>query len=253
MSARRRRSAFVATDKEDGGSFNRVVGVDARFTWDKIYSLAMQGAASSERVNTAVHHRYAAGNASRVARGPMWDAHFVRAGRGPRSQLRSERHRSASGRLAPGFVSRAGVVTTLTADNRYHVLLRAGRISPDHHAGFHLQNIWTYRQLHRWRPDRGPEVPLHRRSRRCSAAGSSRAAIFLEHFGYDPQLYRTTSWVTSSGGTTHVHALRRHRDDPQHRLRVRDPDAGVRAVRLQAQLSHVPRRELLRVGVGQHQ
>ncbi len=43
---------FVATDKEDGGSFNRVVGADARVTWDKMYSLAVQGAASSSRVNT---------------------------------------------------------------------------------------------------------------------------------------------------------------------------------------------------------
>ena len=37
------------TDKEQGGAFNRLASVDARFTFDKIYSLQLQAAASSTR------------------------------------------------------------------------------------------------------------------------------------------------------------------------------------------------------------
>ena len=41
------------TDKENGGSFNRVASADARFTFDKVYSIAVQAAGSSTRGDTA--------------------------------------------------------------------------------------------------------------------------------------------------------------------------------------------------------
>ena len=48
------RAALVYTDRIDGDRSNRVVATDARFVWQDIYSLTMQGALSRTSINSAV-------------------------------------------------------------------------------------------------------------------------------------------------------------------------------------------------------
>ncbi len=148
---------FVATDKEDGGSFNRVVGVDTRFTWDKIYST---GDAGSDELGTgehAVHHRYPAGKPVAWRRADV--GHAFRAGRSrARPQLRSERHRSRV--VTRRRVCEPGGGDDADGGQPVYDLLRTGRVSPDDHTGFHISEHLDLPELHRWRSDRRPEVPL---------------------------------------------------------------------------------------------
>ena len=193
---------FVATDKEEGGSFNRVVGVDTRVTWDRIYSLGVQGAASAERVITPFVSDTIPATRSHGA-GPLWDAHFVRAGRslGLNYDLNGIDPEWAPG---AGFVSRAGVVN-LTADSRYTFYVPGGgflqTITPD----FTFVNIWTYRNF----TDGGAteDRKFHFSLFATLFDGwQLEAAMFLEHFGYDPQLYQYYYLGhVSSTGTTYTH------------------------------------------------
>ncbi len=59
----------VVADKEAGGSFNRVAGVDSRITFDKIYTLNLQAVTSSTRDGAV------------SSAGPLWEAMFTRTGR----------------------------------------------------------------------------------------------------------------------------------------------------------------------------
>jgi Domain of unknown function (DUF5916) len=174
------------TDKEDGGSFNRVAGIDSRFTWDKIYSLALQGAGSFWRANTPYINDTLPASTSNGA-GPLWDAHFVRAGR---SVLLNYDINGIDPEWDPGagFVSRAGV-TNLTSDNRYTFYFRPGGFVQTFSPDFTFQNIWTYRNF----TDGGPteDRKFHFSGFTTLFGGwQLEGAIFLEHFGYDPQLYQ---------------------------------------------------------------
>ena len=77
----------VATDREDGATYNRLAGVDARFAFANIYSLAIQGAASSTHAQGLV--RTGSRTNGVEGAGPLWQAHFIRAGHtfGMRLQL----------------------------------------------------------------------------------------------------------------------------------------------------------------------
>jgi hypothetical protein len=189
---------FVATDKEDGGSFNRVVGADTRVTWDKIYSLAVQGAASASRVNTPFISDTLPATSQHGA-GPLWDAHFVRAGRalGLNYDLNGIDPEWAPG---AGFVSRAGV-TNLTADSRYTFYFTPGGFLQTFTPDFTFVNIWTYRNF----TDGGPteDRKFHFSAFATLFGGwQLEGAMFLEHFGYDPQLYQDYYLGHTSGSTT---------------------------------------------------
>jgi hypothetical protein len=174
----------VATDKEIGGSYNRVAGVDARFTWDKIYSLALQGAASDTRTLTST----TAGvpPTAQTNAGPLWEAHFIRGGRsfGANYDLFGVDPEWIPG---AGFISRAGVVN-LNADDRYTWYFSHGSFLQTFTPEFQFVNIWTYRNF----TDGGPteDRKYHFTGTATLFGGwTLSGAIFLEHFGYDPQLY----------------------------------------------------------------
>jgi len=193
---------LVATDKEDGGSFNRVGGIDTRFTWDKIYSLAVEGAASDSRVNTPFINDTLPASRQHGA-GPLWDAHFIRAGRslGLNYDIVGIDPEWAPG---AGFVSRAGIVN-LTADSRYTFYLPAGSFLQTFTPDFTFVNIWTYRNF----TDGGAteDRKFHFTAFATLFGGwQLTAGIFLEHFGYDPQLYQNYYLGHISGSdTTYTH------------------------------------------------
>ncbi len=71
------------TDIETNGNFNRLGALDTRFTFDKVYSLAFQGGTSSSSVVIPPAPGSPEGTPATVstAAGPIWEAHFIRAGR----------------------------------------------------------------------------------------------------------------------------------------------------------------------------
>ncbi len=177
---------LTVTDKETGGSYNRVAGVDTRFTWNKIYSVALQGAGSVERVNTPYVNDTLPASTSHGA-GPLWDARFIRAGR---SLGLNYNVRGVDPEWAPGagFVSRAGVAA-LTADNRYTIYFSPGGFLQTFTPDFFFQNTWTYRNF----TDGGPteDREFHFTGFATLFGGwQLMGAMFFEHFGYDPQLYQ---------------------------------------------------------------
>ncbi len=189
---------FTFTDKELGGSYNRVAGVDTRFTWNKIYSLALQAAGSVERLNTPFIADTLPGTSSHGA-GPLWDGHFVRAGR---SVALNYDLNGIDPEWLPGagFVSRAGIVN-LTADNRYTFYFRPGLFLQTFTPDFTFVNIWTYRNF----TDGGPteDRKFHFTGLATLFGGwQLTAGIFLEHFGYDPQLYQNYYLAHISGHAT---------------------------------------------------
>ena len=189
---------FVATDKEDGGSFNRVVGLDTRVTWNRIYSLAVQGAGSENRTNTPFISDTLPASRSHGA-GPLWDAHFVRAGRSldlnyDLNGIDPEWDPGA------GFVSRAGIVN-LTADNRYTFYLHGSGFLQTFTPDFTFVNIWTYRNF----TDGGPteDRKFHFTGYATFFNGwQLTGGLFFEHFGYDPQLYQYYYLGHIAGGDT---------------------------------------------------
>ena len=192
----------VLTDKEDGGSFDRVAGFDGRFTWDKIYSAAFQGAGSFERLNTPYIADTLPASTLHGA-GPLWDARFVRAGRS--LQFNADINGiDPEWSPAAGFVGRAGVVN-LTSDNRYTFYFPAGGFLQTFTPDFTFVNIRTYRNF----TDGGPteDRKFHFTGFATLFGGwQLTGGIFLEHFGYDPQLYQYYFLGHISGhDTTYTH------------------------------------------------
>ena len=92
-----------------------------------------------------------------------------------------------------------------------------------------------------------------RRSRRSSAGGSSRAPCFWSTSDTIRSCMRITSWATPRRSTTTFTRFVGTSQIPNTDCVFAIQTPAFAKLRLQAQLSHVPRRELLRVGVREHQ
>lgn len=164
----------VATDKEAGGSFNRVAGVDARFTFADVYSFAVQGAESSTRT------------AGQTVAGPLWEGRFVRAGRtfgldylftgiDPDFSAQS------------GFISRTGVANAVL-DHRLTLYGKPNSFLETIGGDVLYNDTWMYRRL------TAGESPEDRRLH-FTATSTLRGGwqlvggIYFESYGYDPALY----------------------------------------------------------------
>jgi hypothetical protein len=161
------------TDKEVGGSFNRVESVDTRITFAKLYSLSLQAAGSSTRdsgVSTA---------------GPLWQASFVRSGR---SFITSYNLLGIDPEFvaASGFISRAGI-TTGSADWRYtfypkHTFIDTFGIDAL------INDTWVYRDF---TDGHAPEDRRYHISLLSTLHGGWQLlfGLYAETYGYDPSLY----------------------------------------------------------------
>ena len=177
------------TDKEQGGAFNRMASVDARFAFAKLYTLAMQGATSVTRDS--------AGLASSA--GPLWFARLTRAGRtfGFDYFVRQIDPQFVAG---SGFISRAGV-GVVSVDHRLTLYNRPGSFIETYGGDFRIADTWAGRDLtdfHRAEDQRyqfNTTATLH-------GGWQVGAAIYLEHYGYDPSLYSTYYLGKIAGGDT---------------------------------------------------
>lgn len=175
---------LVATDREEGGSFNRVAGIDARFTFANLYSIAVQGAASSTRDLHGV--LIGSGAAPATGAGPLWEAHFIRSGRtlGLDYSFSGIDPEFVAG---SGFIGRTGVAG-MNLDHNYTLYGAPNAFVETFTADFAIVHTWVYRHL---TAGQAPE------DRRWHFTGTAKfhggwqlgGAIYLETYGYDPQLY----------------------------------------------------------------
>ncbi len=175
---------FVATDREDGGSFNRVAGVDARFAFANIYSLALQGAASSTRGVGLATNGIATDGVQGA--GPLWEAHFIRAGHtfGLDYNFTGIDPEFVAG---SGFLSRTGIAN-MNLDNHVTLYGGPGSFFQTFTGDFSVIDTWVYRHL------TAGESPEDRRWHFTGTATLFQGwqlggAIYLETYGYDPSLY----------------------------------------------------------------
>jgi hypothetical protein len=166
------------TDKEQGGAFNRLASLDARFAFAKIYSLQMQGASSITRDS--------GGTGSSA--GPLWFARFTRAGRtfGLDYLVRQIDPQFVA---ASGFISRAGV-GSVSLDHRITLYDSPGSFIETYGGDFRISDTWAGRNLtdfHR-AEDQRYQFNLTATVHGGWVVGG---AIYLEHYGYDPTLYST--------------------------------------------------------------
>jgi uncharacterized protein DUF5916 len=172
----------VATDKEDGGTFNRLAGLDARVTFGKIYSLAVQGAGSTTR-------RVFPGGLGlgvATAAGPLWQGRFIRTGRTVGIDY------SVSG-IDPEFVAGSGFIsrTGVAGMNLDHTVTLYGRPTAfleTFTGDFGIIHTWMYRHF------TAGEAPEDRRYHFTGTATMRGGwqlggAIYFETYGYDPALY----------------------------------------------------------------
>jgi hypothetical protein len=180
----------VITDKEAGGSFNRMAGVDSRITFDKIYTLNLQAAGSSTRdsgISTA---------------GPLWQATFARTGRSFIMNYGIEGI-DPEFDAASGFIPRYGIVRT-NLDWRYtfypkHTFLDTFTLD------FDYIDTWVYRNFTSF------EAPEDRQYHPTIIATLHGGWLILytfslETFGYDPSFY-ANDYVghISAHDTTYTH------------------------------------------------
>ena len=168
----------AVTDKEQGGAFSRMGSADARFAFDKLYTLALQAATSATRDS----------GGTGTSAGPLWYARFMRAGRtfGLDYTLRQIDPQFVA---ASGFISRVGV-GTMSLDHRLTLYTTPGSFLETYGGDFRLSDTWAGRSLP------GLDAPEDRRWQFNTTAGFRGgwrigAAIYLESYGYDPSLYST--------------------------------------------------------------
>jgi hypothetical protein len=177
------------TDKEQGGAFSRMASADARFTFDKIYSLQFQGATSSTRDS--------GGTGS--AAGPLWYGRFTRAGRtfGFDYFFRGIDPEFFAG---TGFIARNNLAFA-SFDHRVTFYAPPGGLVETFGGDFRYSDAWVYRTL---TSGGAPEDRRYQINATTTLHGGWQVggAVYLETFGYDPSLYANYYLATIRGSDT---------------------------------------------------
>lgn len=179
----RSKAALVATDREDGADWNRVVAADARLGLGQLWSLRLQGALSDTRA------------AGRDFSGPLWEGILERNGRrfGLRWQATGI---SPDFRTESGFIAR-GNVANVTLDQRWTFFggekSRLASLSTD----VVLNGVWRYQDF----PSTDLlERKLHWNNNAVFNGGwKAGAAVLIERFDYDPDLYADYALLAPDG------------------------------------------------------
>lgn len=168
------RLGLVYTDKEDGGDWNRVAGLDTRIAWGSIYSLDLQGALSSTRA------------AGQTATAPLFEAIFNRNGKrfGSRALITGI---DEDFRAEAGFIQRAGIVHT-SFDQRVSFFGKPGARLESWNTDIVLAGLWTYDAF--FGPGGIQDKQFHVNNNATLRGGwKAGASVLIESFGYDTKLY----------------------------------------------------------------
>jgi hypothetical protein len=164
------------TDKEQSGSYSRLASADGRFTFDKIYSLQLQAAASTTRDSLG-----------KQTAGPLWLGRFTRAGRnfGIDYLIKGIDPEFVA---ASGFITRAGV-GTLSLDHRVTFYAPPGGFVETYGGDFRYSGTWDYRQF---TAAKTAEDQRYQFNVAATLHGGWQvgAAVYLESYGYDSTIYK---------------------------------------------------------------
>jgi hypothetical protein len=165
---------LVYTDKIDGQDSNRVGGLDARLTFEDVYSLRLQGALS---------HTHRAGAATTA---PLFEAIASRNGRRLGSEARiTGIHQGFEAQA--GFISRPGIVRT-SFDQRVSFFGAKGSRIESWSTDLVLSGRWPYQAF--FGGGGIQDKQLHINNNVTLRGGwKAGASLLIESFGYDPQLY----------------------------------------------------------------
>ncbi|MFI5309781.1 MAG: DUF5916 domain-containing protein [Gemmatimonadales bacterium] len=189
------------TDKEQGGAYSRMASADARFTWNRVYALQLQGAASTTRDSAGLG----------ASAGPMWFGRFTRAGRSFGLDY-SARGIDPEFVAASGFIARAGVAN-ISLDHRVTFYAPPGGLVETYGGDIRYVGTWNYRTL-----TRGGSAEDRRLQFNTTATlhggWQVGAAAYLEFYGYDSTLYNNYYLATIKGADTSYARFPHQRDIP---------------------------------------
>ncbi|HKV70427.1 MAG TPA: hypothetical protein VJN62_04225, partial [Gemmatimonadales bacterium] len=179
-------AGIVYTDKQDGSSWNRVMGADARITFGGIYTLGLQGAESFTR------------SGGGTVQGPLWSASLVRSGR------QFQFSYSLAG-IHPqffdqsGFISRNGIAVG-QADHQITFYGAPGQALESWSGDILIFGRWLY--PHFQAADAPDDREIHFNTNTVIRGWTVSTGLFFERFGYDPSLYASYALQRTFGGVT---------------------------------------------------
>ena len=170
------RVGMMFTDRENGANWNRVVDLDGRFVFEKVYALQLQLAGSStERAGI----RTAA---------PLWEARLNRNGRA--FSWRSQFTGIADDfRTETGFIARTGQVHASWVP-RYTWFGERGSAIEQFTYSMVVDGIWAYRNWQHQGDARDKKLHFVTDAQ-LHGGWDVGASLLLETFGYDPIFYST--------------------------------------------------------------
>jgi hypothetical protein len=168
------RLGLVATDREDGKNWNRVVGLDGRIVWQKIHAFSFQYAQSAtDRLGVRTQ-------------APLWETRYTINGRA--FGLRTLFNGIADDfRTQSGFISRTGQIHA-NANPRYTWIRPRGSLIEQVSGDVNLDQIWAYRNFERHGDARDKKLHFNVNSQ-WRGGWTGGASLLLETFGYDPAFY----------------------------------------------------------------
>ena len=181
---------IVATDVEERGDYNRVAGADAILPFAGVYTVTLQGAASSTRI------------AKQATEGPMWHAELTRNGRTFHSDVLVDA-------LDPQFQTLSGFiqqpnVSTVSWLNQINLYGSKSAFVQSAHLITYDAGVWAYRQF-----TSGHAAELVERDfdERFTFQGgwTGGVSFWPDYYRYDPTLF--PAYVVghpSAGGTTYT-------------------------------------------------
>jgi hypothetical protein len=168
------RIGLMYSDWVSGPNSNRVLDVDGRSVWHKVYTLQWQAAGS-----------VTAQNGVRTT-APLWDLHFLRNGRlfSWRSQFTGI---SGDFKTRSGFISRAGQVHA-NIDPVFSWYGARGRFVEEFDVDILMDGIWAYQNFFRAGDARDKKMHFNFRSQ-LHGGWTAGFSFLVEAFGYDPAYY----------------------------------------------------------------
>jgi hypothetical protein len=168
------RIGMAYTDRMDGANWNRVLDVDGRLVWQRIYALQWQLAGSATSQDGV------------QANAPLWELKFLRNGKSLswRSQLTGV---DDGFRTQSGFIARAGQVHAVF-NPRYTWDLPRGALLEQFSGDIDLEDTWAYRNFTHSGDARDKKLHFnfHGQLRGGWQVGAS---LLVETFGFDPDFY----------------------------------------------------------------
>ena len=171
---RQSRIGMSYTDRADGANWNRVLDLDGRFVWNKIYTLQTQLAGSAtERAGVETN-------------APLWDFRFLRNGHslGWRSQFTGIED---GFRTQSGFIPRAGQVHAVFNPS-YTWYGERGAAWEQLTGDVNLDDIWAYHNFTHSGDARDKKLHFNFHGQ-LKGGWQVGASLLLETFGFDPAYY----------------------------------------------------------------